>query len=229
MPRAEQRAVLLLLVLAVAGQAVRHLATKPGEAPGQVQLLATLAPGSPTLQRDSAMHRARPLASGERIDVERADVGELSRLPRVGLGLAKSIVADRAAHGPFGSLEGLDRVSGVGPGLLKLLAPHLTFGGADGRQGGGGAGPSQAENCLSGRAAPPFPCPTTPQAPAPLNINTASITELDALPGIGPTRAAAILHYRESHGPFDSVEQLVRVPGLGSAALARLKDQVTIH
>jgi competence ComEA-like helix-hairpin-helix protein len=210
MPRPERRALLLLLALAVAGQAVRHLATKPGEAPGQVQLLATLPPGSPSAQRDSAMHRARPLGSGERIDVESADIGELSRLPRVGLGLAKTIIADRKAHGPFGSLEGLDRVPGVGRGLLKVLGPHVAFSGAPTRWSG-----SSQSNGEDG--APPDP----------LNINTAGITELDALPGIGPARAAAILHYREAHGPFAAVEQLVRVPGFGPAALARVKDRIT--
>jgi competence ComEA-like helix-hairpin-helix protein len=206
MPRAERRALLFLLALAVAGQAVRHLATRPGEPPGQVQLLATLAPGSPAAHRDSAMHRARPLSPGERVNVETADVAELSRLPRVGLGLAKTIVADRKARGPFGSLEGLDRVPGIGPGLLKVLGPRLAFGGAGVLPTGG---------------------PKGSRPPAPLNINTASATELDALPGIGPTRAAAILQYRAAHGPFASVEHLVRVPGFGPATLARVQERVT--
>jgi competence ComEA-like helix-hairpin-helix protein len=138
---------------------------------------------------------------GERVDVDRADLAQLSRLPRVGLGLAKGIVADRNAHGPFGSLEGLDRVSGVGPGLLKLLGPHVVFSGAGGQRDS--------------------------EVAAPLDINTASATELDALPGIGPTRAAAIVQYRQAHGPFASVEQLLGVPGFGPAAVARVKQQVT--
>src|SRR5918999_3372002 len=116
MPPAEQRALLLLLALAVAGQGVRYVLTRPGEPPGQVQLLATLAPGSPLAQRDSAMRQDRPLDPGERIDVDRASAQELARLPKIGPRLAKVILADRAAHGPFGSLESLDRVAGVGPG-----------------------------------------------------------------------------------------------------------------
>src|SRR3972149_5096975 len=56
MPLPERRALLLLLTLAVAGQGVRLLATRPGEPPGQVQLLSTLPDGSPTGQRDSTMH-----------------------------------------------------------------------------------------------------------------------------------------------------------------------------
>ncbi len=125
----ERRALLLLLTLALAGQGVRILATRPDEPPGQVQILPSLSDGSPTAQRESTMHQARPLAPGELVDADLASPAELARLPRVGLALAKVLVADRQAKGPFGSLEGLDRVSGIGPGLLRTLAPHLTFSG----------------------------------------------------------------------------------------------------
>src|SRR5215208_5592663 len=104
MPPGEVRALLLLLALAVAGQGVRHLLTRPGEPPGQVQLLATLSAGSPMAQRDSARMQARPLRSGELIDVDQGSAAELARLPKVGPRLAKVIVADREAHGPFGGL-----------------------------------------------------------------------------------------------------------------------------
>jgi competence protein ComEA len=205
MPPAERRALLLLLGLAVAGQGVRHLITRPGEPPGQVQLLATLTPGSPLAQRDSAMRRARPLASGEVVNIDSANAGELVRLPRVGPGLAKTILADRSAHGPFGSLAGLDRVPGIGPGLLKVIGPHVTF---------------------SGAGAPPAAKPEDGEA-APLNINTATVAELDALPGVGPARAATILQYRTEHGPFAVVDELARVPGFGPRAVSRLRGRLS--
>lgn len=204
MPAPELRALLLLLALAVVGQGVRHLVSRPGEAPGQVQLLATLSPGSPSAQRDSAMRQGRPLDAGEQVDVDVATAGELTRLPRIGPRLAKVIVADRQAHGAFGSLAGLDRVSGVGPGLLKVLAPHVVF---------------------SGSAASHHTDPLS----APLNINSATVPELDALPGVGPAKAAAILQYRDQHGPFAAVEELVRVPGFGAAAVSRLRERVTVR
>lgn len=205
MPTPERRALLLLLALAVAGQGVRYLVTKPGEPPGGVQLLATLGAESPMAQRDSAIRRARPLAQDEQIDVDLAPAGELARLPKVGPRLAKTIVADRQAHGPFGSLDGLDRVAGIGPGLLKAIGPHVVFSRASALSAGGQTGGG---------------------APAPLNINTASLAELDALPGIGPAKARAILQYREEHGAFADVEALAGVPGLSGAALARLKERV---
>jgi len=215
MPPPERRALLLLLALAVAGQGVRYLVTKPGEPAGGVQLLGTLGAESSLAQRDSAMRLGRPLAQDEHVNVDLAPAGELARLPRVGPRLAKTIVADRQAHGPFGSLDGLDRVAGIGPGLLKTIGPHVVFSGAGGP-------------CFTSTVQLPR-CPPAQRAPAPLNINTASLAELDALPGIGPAKARAIIRYREEHGDFATIEGLAGVPGLTRAVLARLKERVVVR
>jgi competence protein ComEA len=61
------------------------------------------------------------------IDVDRASAPELEILPRVGPALARRIVADRDSLGPFGSLDGLQRVKGIGPAMAAQLAPHVTF------------------------------------------------------------------------------------------------------
>jgi competence protein ComEA len=61
-----------------------------------------------------------------------------------------------------------------------------------------------------------------------LNLNTATTEQLDALPGIGPTFAAAILRERERRGGFTSVEQLRDVRGIGEKRFADLKDLVTV-
>lgn len=55
-----------------------------------------------------------------------------------------------------------------------------------------------------------------------LDINTATREQLDALPGIGPVRAAAILAWREEHGPFRFPEELLEVPGIGEKTLENL-------
>jgi competence protein ComEA len=62
----------------------------------------------------------------------------------------------------------------------------------------------------------------------PVNINSASIDQLDVLPGVGPTTAASIVAHREEHGPFQSVEQLGDVRGIGPAKLEALRDLVTV-
>jgi len=54
-------------------------------------------------------------------------VEELERLPRIGPALAQRIVEDRQAHGPFGSLTGLQRVRGIGPAMANLLRGRVTF------------------------------------------------------------------------------------------------------
>lgn len=64
--------------------------------------------------------------------------------------------------------------------------------------------------------------------PGKLNINRASPTELENLPGIGPALAARIVAFREAHGPFASVDDLVRVSGIGPKTIDRLRDLVTV-
>jgi competence ComEA-like helix-hairpin-helix protein len=223
MSSTERRALLLLVSLGLAGQGVRWWATRPGEAPGQVELLAALPARSPAAHRDSILALSRPLGPDERIDADRASAGELARLPRVGLALAKAIVADREARGPFGALDGLDRVPGIGPGLLAAIGSHLSFSGGPGARASGQFARPGGQR----PGAPGIPPPV--DAPPRVNLNSASVSELDGLPGIGPARAAAILQEREARGPFASVEALSRVPGLGPAAIARLRDRVVVR
>ncbi|TVP44197.1 MAG: ComEA family DNA-binding protein [Halomonas sp.] len=66
------------------------------------------------------------------------------------------------------------------------------------------------------------------QEVAPININTADAELLAELPGIGPSRAEAIIEEREANGPFESADDLVRVSGIGSATVDRMRDQVTL-
>ena len=61
---------------------------------------------------------------------------------------------------------------------------------------------------------------------APLDLNTATAEQLDALPGIGPVTAQKILDYRQAHGPFHAVAELEGVPGIGPGRLAQLKGLV---
>lgn len=62
-----------------------------------------------------------------------------------------------------------------------------------------------------------------------VNINLASLSELERLPGVGPATAAAIVAYRDDAGTFNTVEELLGVPGIGPAKLERLRDQATVR
>lgn len=86
------------------------------------------------------------------------------------------------------------------------------------------------------RRGEPTPTPSVPAGDgtgaadpaAPVNINLAGPEELETLPGVGPSTAAAIIEYREASGPFTTVEQLIDVSGIGEAKLAALIDLVTV-
>jgi competence protein ComEA len=106
--------------------------------------------------------------------------------------------------------------------LVNLAAPL-----ADGQQvivprrGSAGAG---------GAAAPADGTAATPGAPGlatgPVHLNTATLEQLDSLPGVGPVTAQKILDYRTEHGPFTSVDELDAVPGIGPSRMEQLKDLV---
>jgi competence protein ComEA len=147
----------------------------------------------------AATHARAPAASAELV----VDVAGAVRRPGLYHLAAGTRIADAVAAA--GGATGRADVT-----LVNLAAPL-----ADGEQvlvplrGGGAASAGGA------------PSPT-----APLDLNTASAEQLDALPGVGPTTAQKIIDYRQTHGPFRSVDDLQAVPGIGPSKVAQLKGLV---
>src|SRR5205809_2366730 len=119
--------------------------------------------------------------------------------------------------------DAVSRAGGATPkadlALINLAAPL-----ADGEQvvvpkrGAAPLGaPTAAGGSAGGGAAP---------ATGPVQLSTATLEQLDSLPGIGPVTAQKILDYRQKHGAFTSVDELDAVPGIGPALLDQLKDLV---
>jgi competence ComEA-like helix-hairpin-helix protein len=173
------------------------------------------------------------------LDLNAATAEELDGLPGVGPATAAKILEYRASHGGFASVDELDAVSGIGPATLEKIRPLVTVG----PKPAGGAAPATAS-----AETPPPPAKdaskakgketaasTEPAAPAssaapaaagsgcPVNINTADVTWLQDLPGVGPSKAAAIVQSRTDSGPFASCDELDRVSGFGAASIAKAK------
>ncbi len=81
-------------------------------------------------------------------------------------------------------------------------------------------------------AAPPALAAQRQPAPAAsaekININTANVDELVALPGIGPSYAQRIVEYRDKNGPFKRLEDLLNVRGIGEKTFSRIRDRLTL-
>lgn len=126
------------------------------------------------------------------------------------------------------------------PGLVRLPAGSRV---ADAIDAAGGVLPgtdtstlnlarkvSDGELITVGVAAPAGPSSGASDSSAGglVNLNTATVEQLETLPGVGPVLAQRIIDYRDQHGPFTSVDQLRQVSGIGDAKFNDLKNRVTI-
>jgi len=143
------------------------------------------------------------------VNVNTASESELTQLPGIGPAKAAAIVQHRTQNGPFKSLSDLDAVSGIGPATLANITPLVQFS-KDGKP------EAAAAPAAKGDAS----APATPATAGAVNINSADAAALQTLPGIGPSKAQAILADRTANGPFADCSDLQRVRGVGPATIA---------
>ena len=156
------------------------------------------------------------------VNVNTASESELDSLPGICPSKAAAIIAHRDSNGPFVSLSDLDAVKGIGPATLESLAPLVIFSedgqppvaAAPSTDGGGTADAATSAPAASGGR---------------ININTASQSQLEGLPGIGPSKASAIIDHREKIGAFASCDSLSSVTGIGDATVANLAGNCAVE
>ena len=193
-----QTALSIAAAVAVLVLAVKVLRGSPAPAP------------SPAVSAPVRVERARPASALVHVAgaVRRPGVYRL----RPGARIDDAV---REAGGPTrrADLSAVNLAAKVEDGRQVLVperAPRVAAGAAP--------GPASGSASASGSAAPGQP----------LNLNTATLEQLDTLAGIGPATAQKILDFRDENGGFASVDELAQVPGIGEKRLASLREQVRV-
>jgi competence protein ComEA len=160
-----------------------------------------------------------PHAFAGGIDLNTADAAALETLPGIGESKAAAIIQYRTDHGGFKSVDELDNVSGIGPSTLASVRDLVSVGGT---ATAGAPAAAATSSAATSSAATSTAAPASTSAGCPVNINKADAAALQNLPGIGESKAAAIVQYRTDHGAFAACDGLDAVSGIGPSTLATL-------
>jgi competence protein ComEA len=169
-------------------------------------------------------------AAAGRIDLNHADRAQLLQLPGVGDRTAERIEEYRQIHNGFHNVEELRQVHGVGPATLERLRPLIDADAEDVLEDGMDAAPRKGDALKGVKPAARQAVTATKKGDAlkePIDINHATATELQRLPGVGPAMSSRIILVREQR-LFRSVEELRRVPGIGVKTLEKLRPFVKV-
>jgi len=148
------------------------------------------------------------------VDINSAGQSELETLPGIGPSKAAAIIDFRSQNGPFASVDALDDVPGIGPATLANLRSQVTLG-----DGVAASSPATATESAA---------PASSSSAGRINLNTASQGELEALPGIGPSKAQAIIEHRTEYGLFGSCADIQAVTGIGPATATAVEPVCTV-
>ena len=162
---------------------------------------------------ESKVELAKETVKGK-VDLNTAELTALEDLPGIGPAAAKAIVDGR----PWKSVDELDKIRGLGKNRIAALRDLVTFGAEP-----ASAATEKASSVTAAKSSSTKAMPKT-QPGQKININTAAKEELDALPGIGPVKAEAIIEGR----PFKTIEDIKNVKGIKDGEFSKIQDLITV-
>jgi competence protein ComEA len=173
----------------------------------------------------SASLAAIPAKTKTQVDLNTASVQELTALPGVGPATAQRIIAAR----PFKNVEDLQKVRGIGKAKFESLKDKVTVESAAGRAR---MAPATREPAPALNGHKPGAMTTQPSGretgkpmlTGPVDINTADLKTLEALPGVGPVKAQAIIDHR----PYATIDDIKKVPGIKEGTFNKIKDRIVV-
>lgn len=147
-------------------------------------------------------------ASGGLVDLNTAQLSALMSLPGIGEKRAEQIIAFREIKGQIVSADELLEIDGFGPATVDNIRLFV----------------AQSTSERSGKATAGDDSSAAPDEP--VDLNSGSLSALMSLPGIGETRAAAIIRFRELNGPIESADDLLEIEGIGKATVDNIRPLV---
>jgi len=154
---------------------------------------------------DTAVNTKRD--EGQGIDLNKATIEEITTVPGIGVATAEKIIAAR----PFKSVEDLKNVPGIGEAKFEKWKTYFRVTSTT----------SEIASTTTGRS-------SVGSSSGKINLNSATIEELEKIPSIGHSTARAIIEYREKAGGFKSIEELDNVPRIGPATIEKIRPYVTL-
>ncbi|XP_077982835.1 endonuclease/exonuclease/phosphatase family domain-containing protein 1-like [Glandiceps talaboti] len=182
----------------------------------------------------SATYSAKDLTfTFNKLNINAATQEELMTLPGISRIVAKNIVDYRQQIGGFRKVEDLALVTGVGAVKLAHMRPEICISSKNGigTPRGSDGGISRSSSATGSRFNPSVQQPqythTQPTSKY-TDINTATVSQLSRINDIGEHRAKKIIHYRNTHGPFHTYDEIKDIPGIGQETLDQIQDQITL-